>query len=425
MKNYFISFLSLVISFVFSQSAYTQSCNYIWSQQVSGFANVLYTCKAVNDQTGWAAGAVSKVIRTTDGGTTWLNANPNSSFTGEVRNMEAIDALTAWVTTETAGSTAVYKTSNGGLNWVQVYSNATGQIKGIRMLNSTNGIMMGSPLNNFWNILLTTDGGNTWTPSPTRPAANIIHQGVNNCFQVSMPNIYWGTSNMSVMRSTDGGITFSEIDAPGSGNYVIAVRFNESGLGFASGVQMTRSTNAGANYQLQSVPGAGNIDAIESAGNEFWFIRGTKIYKSTNGGDSWNEAYTSPMTLTHMDFTDNTSGCKTGWAVGFGGNIHRMTIVTAAGSNNSSIAEEYLLKQNFPNPFNPETFIEFALPKNGFTSLRVFDAAGNEISLLVNEEMKAGNHSVRFSGENLSSGIYFCTLSSGSFTKTQKMVLIK
>ncbi len=85
----------------------------------------------------------------------------------------------------------------------------------------------------------------------------------------------------------------------------------------------------------------------------------------------------------------------------------------------------YSLKQNFPNPFNPATKINFSIAKKGNVNLTVFNALGQKISTLVNEEKSPGNYTVLFDASNLPSGIYFYKLDSGKFTKVQKMLLLK
>ncbi len=89
------------------------------------------------------------------------------------------------------------------------------------------------------------------------------------------------------------------------------------------------------------------------------------------------------------------------------------------------IPEEFSLVQNFPNPFNPETIINYSITKNSFVSLKVFDVLGNEVSKLVDEIKSAGHHDVKFRGEQLSSGIYFYRLETSEFVQTKKMILLK
>ena len=90
---------------------------------------------------------------------------------------------------------------------------------------------------------------------------------------------------------------------------------------------------------------------------------------------------------------------------------------------------DYALEQNYPNPFNPSTTIKYSIPVAGKVTLTLYNLLGSEVSVLVNEQQEAGNHSVQFStedlGANLGSGIYFYTLKSGSFTHTRKMILLR
>lgn len=400
---------------------------YSWSQQVSGTSNLLYTCKAVSENVCWAAGTNATVRRTTDGGSTWTNANPNPGvIVGDIRNMEAIDENTAWVTTETTMSTKVYRTGNGGNNWVQVYSNTAGFIKGIRMINSMNGIAVGDPINNLWNILLTTDGGITWHSSPAQPAANNIHQGTHNSVQVDMPNIYWGTSFTSIFRSTDGGVTFSEITTPGGGIYMFALKVNSGGFGFVAGTGMSRSTDGGATFQSFTVPGGGNINGIESIFDYFWYIRGTKVYFSTDNGVSFVDQYTAPQTMYHMDFPDTITGYHKGWAVGVGGNIYRMLSIATGIINISSFTpERYSLGQNYPNPFNPTTKIDFELPVKSDVKISIYDISGKVVQEYNEGGLSPGKYQYDFNGAELSSGAYFYRFVSDGFTAVRKMILMK
>jgi hypothetical protein len=91
----------------------------------------------------------------------------------------------------------------------------------------------------------------------------------------------------------------------------------------------------------------------------------------------------------------------------------------------SAVPENYILSQNFPNPFNPVTRINYALPKAGVVTLKVYDVLGKETAVLVNEYKNAGNYTAEFNGTSMPSGIYFYKLSSGNFTSIKKMSLVK
>jgi M6 family metalloprotease-like protein len=92
---------------------------------------------------------------------------------------------------------------------------------------------------------------------------------------------------------------------------------------------------------------------------------------------------------------------------------------------NPEIPREFNLSQNYPNPFNPVAKINFALPKQGFVTLKIYDIIGREIKTLVNEVKQAGYYTVDFNGSSLASGVYFYRIQSGDFVSVKRMVLVK
>lgn len=91
----------------------------------------------------------------------------------------------------------------------------------------------------------------------------------------------------------------------------------------------------------------------------------------------------------------------------------------------NTIPTEYVLSQNFPNPFNPTTKIEYNVPELSFVILKVYDVLGNEIGTLVNEEKPIGRYKIEFNATTLPSGIYFYRLQAGNFIETKKMILLR
>ncbi len=87
--------------------------------------------------------------------------------------------------------------------------------------------------------------------------------------------------------------------------------------------------------------------------------------------------------------------------------------------------KEFALYQNYPNPFNPSTNIQFYTPSEGFVKLSVYDVTGKQIAVLLNGNVKRGNHEVVWNATNYSSGVYFYKLEAGSFTTEKKMMVIK
>ena len=122
----------------------------------------------------------------------------------------------------------------------------------------------------------------------------------------------------------------------------------------------------------------------------------------------------------------------TGWSRGFNTSSDFITLkysnLTAIQPLTNEVPAEYSLSQNYPNPFNPTTKIQFTIPSSSSvaqTLLSVYDMLGREVSTLVNQQLSPGTYEVVWDTSNYSGGVYFYKLSSGVFSETKKMILIK
>lgn len=104
---------------------------------------------------------------------------------------------------------------------------------------------------------------------------------------------------------------------------------------------------------------------------------------------------------------------------------HRVNGTGIEKGNSGQIKFTYALEQNYPNPFNPSTIISYSIEKPGLVELKIYDILGREVAELVNTMKDEGRHEAVFDGSNLSSGIYFYKLTSGKFTSTKKLLLLK
>lgn len=93
--------------------------------------------------------------------------------------------------------------------------------------------------------------------------------------------------------------------------------------------------------------------------------------------------------------------------------------------NINLISKDFKLADNYPNPFNPVTKIEFAIPEVSFTKLSIYNTLGEEMDVLVNSQLQAGQYSYQWDASRYNSGVYFYRLESGNFTETKRMILIK
>lgn len=173
-----------------------------------------------------------------------------------------------------------------------------------------------------------------------------------------------------------------------------------------------------------SVQGATVGDTIK-----WQWLDGTHNTISTavpSGAASWN----APLDASHPTFTYvlTVAGayayeCSFHVAFGMIGtlNVNPIGII----NQNSEVPGEYQLYQNYPNPFNPSTQIKFDLPNTGFVKMTIYDIIGNELVTLVNQQLKAGKYSVNWDAANYPTGVYMYKITSGNFTATKKMMLVK
>ena len=99
-------------------------------------------------------------------------------------------------------------------------------------------------------------------------------------------------------------------------------------------------------------------------------------------------------------------------------------------NNTNQLPTKYNLKQNFPNPFNPTTKINYELPQSSKVVLKIFDALGKEVRLLVNKDLSAGKYQVEWNGmdnnfRSVATGVYFYQLNVNGTFQTKKMLLLK
>ncbi len=143
---------------------------------------------------------------------------------------------------------------------------------------------------------------------------------------------------------------------------------------------------------------------------------------------------TMTMSLTMMPREDQnqiiTSQLSVGPSASFDINISMITDPDALGIDDNNVLNKFSLEQNYPNPFNPVTNISYNLPKDERVRIIISDIMGKTIKTLVNDNQTSGQKTIRWNATNeqgnpVSAGLYFLTIEAGSFTETNKMILLK
>lgn len=302
--------------------------------------------------------------------------------------------------------------------------------------------------------LESTDNGATWPSSaitihgPTRIAgADTFQAWVGSDAVYDGANVLVAISELNVGANepTDGAqIVFWS----GATGYVVAAtRFNTPGV---VSLNRTQVNHASIGYPAIGVSGSRIVIVYQGFNAETSAVgfNFSDIYyvQSTNAGVTWStpvnitntpnldERYPSisksnPAGFAYITWQEDTqpgaSAFNDGAPISFSRQVFYKLSLTTDVQPGSELPATFQLKQNFPNPFNPATKIQYSLPVATDVSLKVYNALGQEVASLVNEYRSAGTYEVVFDAQSLASGLYYYTLRAGNFVETKKMVLIK
>ena len=129
---------------------------------------------------------------------------------------------------------------------------------------------------------------------------------------------------------------------------------------------------------------------------------------------------TGSYILQIINHSPDRSGILQGWGIA----LDIATVFTSAAAGSDEIPGRLQLFQNFPNPFNPQTTIRFAIPRRSRVTLTLFTPLGQQIASLLDGEEEAGYHQVRRDGTSLATGVYFYRLQAGRYVETKKLLLL-
>ena len=396
-------YFALMLSETYTQKWFRQPLNY-WQRW--------YDVKFIDSLTRFVVGEHGTILRTTDGGSTWLE-----SYVGMALPVTAIGIASVNNIFIGGENGFLFHSGDTGKSWSRFLLMQTENIRGIIFETAQKGWLYGdSSL-----LMQTTNGGSTWLFSTIDSLKNII--GIVRKGQ-NLLNVYFEDGNYAY--SNDEGQTWlmgsgglnkriSRVKSDGISHWIVG----ENGTVICVpmyGEIIDRSVGTSATLRDMAFLNSGEMYVAGDDG---------KIFYTTNGGTDWYAQYTADShDLNGLAFTDSSHG----YAIGNGGTVlvtASTGTVTQVKDNFSALPNEFSLYQNYPNPFNPVTIIRYDLPSQAKVTLKIYNILGQEVETLVDAVQEAGAKSVSWNAGRLASGIYFYRISTGISTSVKKMLLIR
>ena len=370
------------------------------------------------------------VFRSSDDGANWV-ATSSGLTTWRVRSLAGSD-------TEVFAGTGVgvFRSTDNGASWRGENTGLT--IKDVNVLGiSGTDLFAGTPDC----IFLTTNSGRSWTA---------VNSGLYWGDFVSLAFIgarifagSYGKFGGHTYLSTDTGANWIHLDPHGpdttsvwapyvvaDGATILAANYGGDDGGMHGSIVF--STDSGANWNSTDIAYEGTVPCMAISGTNFFVGAGygvqcskAGVLLSTDNGTNWNEVnsgladscdiLTLFVTKEHL-FAGTSNGV---WRRPLS------QMITAVEPVTSTMPRELSLHQNYPNPFNPSTTIRYGLPERSHVTLTVFNTLGQQVAKLVEGEMEAGYHEVKFDASPLSSGVYLYRLTAGEYVQARKLILLR
>jgi photosystem II stability/assembly factor-like uncharacterized protein len=414
------------------------SIEYRWPYSLKG-EQVNVKCLLVKDGLIFAGTSGQYLWVSADTGKTWVQKNGSNGLRIDWGDIFDI-TVTPSGKVLAATWNGVYASTDNGNNWQRVSSNRT--IYSLFVTRSSTILAAVAPQyidpTKIWR---SSDDGLTWFPvADTTPVAALggFTQTPSGVIVVGSGGPYLG-DGAGVLRSLDDGQTWSvsslglsgwaknttgklAANPTGSSREVYmtsylsgAFKSDDDGLSWTHIDEITEIWGGTAGV----FPPLGVFIAVRGSVNGSWQ---RSLYRSQ--GKGWErispKLFNDYIILSLAQFGDNQI------LVGTHDGMFLVTFdMPTAVQSEPSIPTAFELKQNYPNPFNPSTTLAFSLPSKSFVSLKVFDALGREVAILVSEELPAGTYVRQWSATGLPSGAYFYRLQAGEFIETKKLILVR
>ncbi len=382
------------------------------------------------------------VYKSTNKGSTWngtgsgvFNGDPLLSLAIADNNQNFVYAATSPV----AHAANVYRTTNGGTNWVNVTQNLPDRYPmdiAVNPIDPDTAYIIFSGFGTS-HLFKTTDAGNSWIDKgaglPDVPTSAVVVDPM-------YPDRVYVGDDLGVFVSLDGGDTWQSF-SNGLVDAVIVMDLNIS----PSNRKLRCVTHGSGVFERPLISGPVPVELtsftaslINTTVTLNWV---TETETNNKGfGIERSETVKNRVNWNTIGFVQGSGTTSSPHAYSYidknlpsGKYLYRLKQIDFDGSFKYSKQIEvevnspntFSLSQNYPNPFNPSTRISYQIKEKGHVSLKVYDILGKEVATLVNETQNPGKYNVSFNGTDLASGVYVYSLQVNDFVQNKKMTLMK
>lgn len=417
MREIRVFIIAMIFSVGFIGPVFGQSQ---WTQQQTGTSESLGGISFADTANGWAVGANGLILHTSDSGTNW--DTQTTSTTNGLGGVYSLDSQNCWAVGE---QELILHTSDGGANWENQHQSGgftSASLYDVCFVNADTGWAVGSN----GKILYTSDGGANWsyqTSGTTHSLESIAFGDAQNLWIVG--NNYQSSNAPGfILHTSDGGANWEMQPANGNVYFygVSAVDANHAWIAVSDG-SVLYTEDGGSTWSQQTTQTDNTLNDIDFIdANTGIAVGGYASEFTLNGGSTWSQGASNGQ-LKKVDFVDTHHI----WAIRSIGKIYFSGGVSTDIQTNqpNSLPQSASLAQNYPNPFNPTTKIQYTLPIKSLVKITVFNDRGEVVRTLIQKRQSAGFHTTEFDGSDLSSGMYFYRITTGNFSKTRKMILLK
>ncbi len=428
--------LNALLTAAFSQSAYEWTILTNSPIQTGRYEDISF----VNALNGWAVSGKASIITTKDGGDTWKEVKVPAPYNVYFRSVAALNDSTAFIGTLNSNFPLFRAEKNGAVIFpVTILGLEPWKICGLtRAGNSFFGVggYDGTPT-----LIRSTDAGTTWTGYNMSPYAvslvdvHFFNDSVGLAVG-SVDGLTFNSGKSLVLRTTNGGMSWETVfKSSRLKEWGWKIFFTNDSVGYVSieqrtvhpdGVFYLKTTDRGLTWKEKYFLPDYDVEGIGFSDPSTGWIGGWSgpTYKTVDSGKSWT---IFPLS-SQMKNLNRIRRVNDTLLFGAGTQIFRYapSILTTVRHNETGITDIFTVRQNFPNPFNPGTTIQFTLTRESTVRIFIYNSVGQMIEAVMDNPKPAGEYSLQWRpSSRLTSGVYFYQIQTQYGTITRSMTYLK